>query len=53
MKELTNEEKQYHILAMMMLRLYFYKYDKDFVETDEMYPLMVVADYKSLLANIL
>ena len=47
-EELTNEEKQYHILAMMMLRLYFHKYDKDFVETDEMNPLMVVANYKSL-----
>ena len=52
-EELTNEEKQYHILAMMMLRLYFYKYDKDFVETDEMNPLMVVADYKSLSSKYL
>ena len=52
-EELTNEEKQYHILAMMMLRLYFYKYDKDFVETDEMNPLMVVADDKSLSSKYL
>lgn len=52
-EELTNEEKQYHILAMMMLRLYFYKYDKDFVETDEMNPLMVVANYKSLSSKYL
>ena len=38
---------------MMMLRLYFYKYDKDFVETDEMNPLMVVANYKSLSSKYL
>ncbi|MCR1958131.1 hypothetical protein [Thomasclavelia ramosa] len=52
-EELTNREKQYHILAMMMLRLYFYKYNKYFVETDEMNPLMVVADYKSLSSKYL
>ena len=38
---------------MMMLRLYFYKYDKDFVETDEMNPLMVVVNYKSLSSKYL
>lgn len=52
-EELTNKEKQYHILAMMMLRLYFYKYDNDFVKTDEMNPLMVVADHKSLSGKYL
>lgn len=52
-EELTNEEKQYHILAMMMLRLYFYKYDNDFVKTDEMNPLMVVIDHKSLSSKYL
>lgn len=52
-EELANEEKQYHILAMMMLRLYFYKYDNDFVKTDEMNPLMVVVDHKSLSSKYL
>ncbi|WP_296878628.1 hypothetical protein [Thomasclavelia sp.] len=52
-EDLSNEEKQYHILAMMMLRLYFYKYDKDFVEMDEMNPLMVVKDNKSISSKYL
>ena len=52
-EELTHKEKQYHILTMMMLRLYFYKYDKGFVKTDELNPLMVVVDNKSLSSKYL
>ncbi|WP_050638544.1 hypothetical protein [Candidatus Stoquefichus sp. SB1] len=52
-EELTYKEKQYHILTMMMLRLYFYKYDKGFVKTDELNPLMVVIDNKSLSSKYL
>lgn len=52
-EELTNKEKQHHLLAMMMLRLYFYKYDKDFVETDEMNPLMAVVDHNSISSKYL
>lgn len=47
-EELTNEEKQYHILAMMMLRLYFYKYDQYFIGVDELNPLMGVVNNGSL-----
>lgn len=47
-EELTNEQKQYHILAMMMLRLYFYKYDQYFIGVDELNPLMGVVNNKSL-----
>lgn len=45
---LTNEEKQYHILAMMMLRIYFYKYDQYFIGVDELNPLMGMVNNESL-----
>ena len=52
-EELPSEQKQYHIVAMMMLRLYFYKYDRNFAEIDELNPLMVVVEHKSLSSEYL
>lgn len=50
-EELTNEEKQYHIIAKTMQRLYFYKYDPDFVSFDEDNPVIAMVDDKPLLSK--
>ena len=52
-EELTNEEKQYHLIAVAMLRLYFYKYDLEFVEEDQQKPILGMIDDKPLLDKYL
>lgn len=52
-EELSNKEKQYHMIAKAMQRLYFYKYDKAFVESDEDNPIISMIDDKTLPANYL
>lgn len=56
-EELTDVEKQYHIIAVAMLRLYFYKYDLEFIEDDEQNPILgMIGDkplsYKYLINKI-
>ena len=51
--ELTNEEKQYHLIAKSMQRLYFYKYDPSFVNSDEDNSVIGMIDDKTLLSQYL
>ncbi len=49
--ELSNQEKQYHILVKTLQRLYFYKYDSLFNENDNV--VMGMIDNKTLLEKYL
>lgn len=52
-EELTNEEKQYHMIAVAMLRLYFYQYDLEFIQDDEQNPVLGMIGDKTLFDKYL
>lgn len=46
--ELTNDEKQLHIIIRALQRLYFYKYDSNFIKYDGDNPIMGIVGDKTL-----
>lgn len=52
-EELSNKEKQLHLIAKALQRLYFYQYDPSFVKSDEDNPIIKMVDDKKLLSQYL
>lgn len=50
-EELSNKEKQLHLIAKALQRLYFYQYDPSFVKSDEDNPIIKMVDDKKLLSR--
>ncbi len=51
--EITNDEKQVHIIIRALQRLYFYKYDPTFIRYDGDNPIMGMVEDKTLLKKYL